>query len=127
MPGYTYLCEDCGYVPAFQGLSEEPLTACPECGREGARRAITPESMAQTQTYVPSMDRGYFKTLARFPGDPEAHVGGPDSLRRLVDRRKRDGWTVHTKGEPDLIEPKVAKKQELAAERKELLKREFGI
>ncbi len=33
MPTYEYECKACGHSFAhFQGMSEEPLAACPECG-----------------------------------------------------------------------------------------------
>ena len=35
----------------------------------------------------------YREDLARFPGDPEAWVGGPLSLNKLIEKRKRQGWT----------------------------------
>ena len=34
----------------------------------------------------------YREDLARYPGDPQAYVSGPVTLRRLVDQRKREGW-----------------------------------
>ena len=30
--------------------------------------------------------------MARFPGDPEAMVSGPASVKKLIDKRKRQGW-----------------------------------
>ena len=35
---------------------------------------------------------GYHPGIARFPNDPEAYVGGDDSLRRVVDKRLAQGW-----------------------------------
>ncbi|MBN1434598.1 hypothetical protein JW921_07550 [Candidatus Fermentibacterales bacterium] len=33
MPTYEYKCRDCGHcLEAFQKMSDEPLTECPECG-----------------------------------------------------------------------------------------------
>lgn len=34
----------------------------------------------------------YRDDLAARPGDPDAWVDGPRALRRLIDRRKREGW-----------------------------------
>ena len=40
MPTYEYECKSCNYVfEAFQGMSEPPLTSCPQCGKE-IRRLI---------------------------------------------------------------------------------------
>lgn len=38
--------------------------------------------------------RDYREDLARFPNDPEALVDGPTALRKLKDRRKRQGWDL---------------------------------
>lgn len=33
MPTYDYECSDCGHsFEAFQSMSDEPLSTCPECG-----------------------------------------------------------------------------------------------
>ena len=34
----------------------------------------------------------YRDDMARFPGDPEAMVNGPTSVKKLIDKRKRQGW-----------------------------------
>jgi putative FmdB family regulatory protein len=40
MPTYEYECKKCGHsFEAFQSMSDDPLTECPECGRE-LRRLI---------------------------------------------------------------------------------------
>jgi putative FmdB family regulatory protein len=40
MPTYEYECKSCGYTfDAFQSMSDEPLKACPRCGRD-VRRLI---------------------------------------------------------------------------------------
>ena len=41
MPTYDYRCTDCGHkLAAFQGITEEAYTTCPECGKETLRRLI---------------------------------------------------------------------------------------
>lgn len=41
MPTYDYRCEDCGHTfDAFQRMSEDVLTDCPECGKPALRRLI---------------------------------------------------------------------------------------
>lgn len=41
MPTYDYSCDDCGHsFEAFQAMSEDPLSICPECGGK-IRRLIT--------------------------------------------------------------------------------------
>ncbi|MDR2069737.1 MAG: zinc ribbon domain-containing protein [Spirochaetaceae bacterium] len=40
MPTYEYECKSCGYLfEVFQTMSEDPLTSCPQCGKE-VRRLI---------------------------------------------------------------------------------------
>ncbi|MDR2181682.1 MAG: zinc ribbon domain-containing protein [Treponema sp.] len=40
MPTYEYECRDCGHnFELFQGMNEDPLSECPECGG-GIRRII---------------------------------------------------------------------------------------
>jgi putative FmdB family regulatory protein len=40
MPTYGYECKSCGHTfDVFQSMSEDPVKACPECGRE-VRRLI---------------------------------------------------------------------------------------
>ena len=34
----------------------------------------------------------YREDMARFPGDPQAYVDGPTAVRKLRDRRLREGW-----------------------------------
>ena len=41
MPTYEYACKKCGVVEAFQRMSEEPLSRCPECGRRGVKRIVS--------------------------------------------------------------------------------------
>jgi putative FmdB family regulatory protein len=40
MPTYEYKCKSCGYFfDVFQNMSDDPLTSCPQCGKE-VRRVI---------------------------------------------------------------------------------------
>jgi hypothetical protein len=45
-----------------------------------------------------SFDNTYRADLSRFPNDPDAYVTGPDSLAKLIDKRKRAGWIVGKPG-----------------------------
>ncbi|TVQ96496.1 MAG: zinc ribbon domain-containing protein [Spirochaetaceae bacterium] len=41
MPTYDYECKGCGHsFDVFQGMTDEPLTLCPECGKKQLRRLI---------------------------------------------------------------------------------------
>jgi putative FmdB family regulatory protein len=44
MPIYEYECPSCGVVEAFQGITEDPLTRCPECRRCKVRKLISHSS-----------------------------------------------------------------------------------
>ena len=42
MPIYEYLCGSCGHVlDALQKVSDDPLTYCPECGRQELKRQLS--------------------------------------------------------------------------------------
>lgn len=41
MPTYDYECQACGHsLEAFHSMSAEPLTTCPDCGKDELRRQI---------------------------------------------------------------------------------------
>ena len=40
MPTYEYSCSECGRFEAFQKITDDPLKACPTCGKE-VRRLIS--------------------------------------------------------------------------------------
>ncbi|MCK4374021.1 MAG: zinc ribbon domain-containing protein [Candidatus Brocadiae bacterium] len=41
MPTYEYQCKHCKHkFEAFQSIMADPLSRCPECGRNGLRRLI---------------------------------------------------------------------------------------
>jgi len=41
MPTYEYECSVCGVFEHFQGMSENPLKKCPECGSRKVQRLIS--------------------------------------------------------------------------------------
>jgi putative FmdB family regulatory protein len=42
MPIYAYRCETCGFAKdVLQKMSDEPLTQCPECGKDSFRKQVT--------------------------------------------------------------------------------------
>lgn len=42
MPIYEYQCEMCGHrLEALQKLSEQPLSHCPACGRDGLQKMVS--------------------------------------------------------------------------------------
>jgi len=42
MPIYEYECKECGHqLEAIQKISDAPLTACPECGKDSLQKQIS--------------------------------------------------------------------------------------
>jgi putative FmdB family regulatory protein len=42
MPTYEYACPDCGHeFEQFQSIKADPLTDCPQCGKEHVKRLIS--------------------------------------------------------------------------------------
>ena len=42
MPIYAYRCEACGFAKdVLQKISDQPLTVCPECGKESFKKQVT--------------------------------------------------------------------------------------
>lgn len=42
MPIYAYACTDCGaQKDVMQKMSDDPLTTCPECGKESFSKQLT--------------------------------------------------------------------------------------
>ena len=42
MPIYAYRCDECGFAKdVLQKISDEPLTACPSCGKSAFKKQVT--------------------------------------------------------------------------------------
>ena len=42
MPTYEYICDNCNHeFEKFQSIKDEPLTKCPECGKNKLRKVIS--------------------------------------------------------------------------------------
>lgn len=42
MPIYAYRCETCGFAKdVLQKMSDDPLSQCPECGKDAFRKQVT--------------------------------------------------------------------------------------
>ena len=42
MPIYAYRCETCGFAKdVLQKMSDDPLSQCPECGKDTFRKQVT--------------------------------------------------------------------------------------
>lgn len=43
MPTYEYKCRACAHLfEAFQSITEQPLSTCPQCGKSQVERLISP-------------------------------------------------------------------------------------
>ncbi|MFQ5351447.1 MAG: hypothetical protein ACE5D3_00040 [Candidatus Binatia bacterium] len=101
MPTYVYrtrearncACADFGYR-VEQSMADEPLTKCPACGGAVYRAIQRPKLNLRKLKRDVHGSHDYREDLARFRGDPEAYVDGERALRRLKDKRKREGWEL---------------------------------
>lgn len=82
-------------VSVYQHFDAKPLEDCPGCGGLVYRAIVGIKFRFRHGMKGDCHD--YRDDLARYVGDPEAYVDGPRSLQKLIDKRKRAGWTV-TKG-----------------------------
>jgi putative FmdB family regulatory protein len=71
MPTYEYECKKCGHsFEAFQSMSDDPLTECPECGKE-LRRLINGGSgviFKGSGFYVTDKGKGAAKSSSKSAG-----------------------------------------------------------
>ena len=86
---------ECGSCSGTGFLLEQPWAAdailgCPWCGKR-VYRAMGRVNFQFRHGMKGDM-RDYREDLARFPNDPEAFVDGPTAVRKLLDKRKREGW-----------------------------------
>ncbi|MDR2029526.1 MAG: zinc ribbon domain-containing protein [Treponema sp.] len=70
MPTYAYECKSCGHsFDVFQNMSDEPLTSCPQCGKE-LRRLINGGSG------VIFKGSGFYVTDRKGPGTKTGSASG---------------------------------------------------
>jgi hypothetical protein len=74
----------------------------PRPGQEGATRTCGAAQARAASTVSFDARSGYQSSLARFPGDPTAHVETPIGARKLEDRRLREGWVDKRDMAPDV-------------------------
>ncbi|MDR2516346.1 MAG: zinc ribbon domain-containing protein [Spirochaetaceae bacterium] len=88
MPTYEYECKSCGHVfEAFQSMKDDPLSICPECGRDIRRRI-------NGGTGVIFKGNGFYITDKPYGGQA-ASIG---SKREKDGEREKDGGE---KNKPD--------------------------
>jgi putative FmdB family regulatory protein len=71
MPIYDYRCDHCGHVfSSVQSFKDEPLAACPNCGKRPRRLITTPAIVFKGS--------GWYKTDSR-PSSSAAKDGAKDA------------------------------------------------
>lgn len=92
----THRCTAGHEVEVFAAFGAEPRTTCeaPECSAPCVRVISKPPKTKIRHALKRTDCVDYREDLARFPNDPEAWVDGPQSLQKLIDKRKRAGWEM---------------------------------
>ncbi len=87
MPIYEYECNDCGHqLEVMRKHSDDPLTACPSCGKEGLRKIISKVSFRLKGA-------GWYETdFKNKPSDKpaEAKTGDPDQAEKKATKEQPD-------------------------------------
>jgi putative FmdB family regulatory protein len=78
MPIYEYQCGQCGHqLEAFQGLSEKPLTDCPQCHQAALEKLISTGGFQLKGT-------GWYKTDYSAKGKPKAEKCDVDTKAKAT-------------------------------------------
>ncbi len=77
MPTYLYECEKCGRFEKMQGIKEEALNECPECGREVKRIIGAPGIVFKGSGFY-CTDYG---SSSQAPGEPAEEQSGDGSSK----------------------------------------------
>ncbi|WP_234985534.1 FmdB family zinc ribbon protein [Halarsenatibacter silvermanii] len=75
MPTYLYECNECGRFEKMQGIKEEVLEECPDCGRE-VRRIIGAPGIVFKGSGFYCTDYG---KSSQSPGEPQSKSEDEDS------------------------------------------------
>ena len=83
MPTYEYACTSCGHrLEAVQSFSDDPLTECPECGRE-LRKVYAPVGIVLKGS-------GFYKTDSRAAAGAATEGARRRRTRPRARRRARE-------------------------------------
>ena len=106
MPDYRYRGDnECCSFTINQTMAEDRIASCPACGGKVVQ-VIDKIPSVRVRYALRGTGHDYREDLARFPNDPEAYVDGPTAVRKLLDKRKRQGWEVRERVENTRPEPK---------------------
>lgn len=101
-------------VSAYQHFDDKPLEECPECGAPVYRAIVGLRFRFSHSLKNDGFD--YREDLAAKPNDPEAYVDGPRALRKLIDKRKRQGWQIGKLEDAAPSEPKFRSSEDVVRE-----------
>jgi putative FmdB family regulatory protein len=95
MPIYTYRCENCGVqFERQQKFSEQPLTRCPECGKN-VRKVYTPVGIVFKGS-------GFYSTDHRSPSGTRANHASSKTTESESETKSSD---TEKKTEPSKASP----------------------
>jgi putative FmdB family regulatory protein len=83
MPTYDYQCQHCKHeFEVFQSITARPLKKCPECGKNGLKRLISPGAgviFKGKGFYATDYGRGRSRKPSREEGGSESSGGEGES------------------------------------------------
>lgn len=102
----THRCDPCDFETQVVGtMQDPPRTNCPICGQDTFLARIRKFPKAKFGQTLKNDGLDYREDLSRFPGDPEALVDGPRALKKLKDKRQREGWQFRSISEARSASP----------------------
>ena len=110
MPTYEYICEACQHeFEKFQSIKADPVTTCPECGKEQVRRKISGGAA------ILFKGGGFYETDYRSAGYKESakkdSEGGAPKTDAKADAKPAETSAPAAKSEPAKAEaPKAESK-----------------
>lgn len=100
MPTYEYICDACQYeFEKFQSIKADPISLCPECGKEQVRRKIS------TGAGILFKGGGFYETDYRSASYNEA--AKKDSGGSSGDSKPAESNTAKTETAPKADAPKA--------------------
>ena len=96
MPTYVYECKECYFLwELVQGMKDEPVKVCTECGLSSAKRIL--QSPALTADATPNRGRNKIPPRKAQPNWEKGRAGEHRRDGSFVPYRKADGSTIPIK------------------------------
>jgi putative FmdB family regulatory protein len=97
MPTYDYVCDECGHeFEAFESITAQPRTDCPECSRPRLRRKIGPGAA------ILFKGSGFYQTDYRSESYKKAAEAERSSRQAATGAEKSSDGTSKSKSSGDL-------------------------